>query len=144
MTDKPAHSVGADAKTTHDALLAKMEALVGRHRTDSGSTADDIPVLTEVVAVPGIEHSTTSATAVSSKYITPTSNVADEQALRQILEDGVIPALTRHIREQTQAQFEAHIAAAVRQVLAHEAEQFARSIAQRVEEILREQLASKR
>jgi hypothetical protein len=142
MPDKPAHGGGADAKTTHDALLAKMEALVGRHRTDSASATDDIPVLTDVVAVPGNEHTTT--TAASSKRIAQTVNVADEQALRQILEDAVIPTLTRHIREQTQAQLEAHIAAAVRQVLAREAEQFARSIAQRVEEILREQLDSKR
>lgn len=141
MPDKPVHGGGADPTTTHDALLAKMEALVGRHRTDSASAADDIPVLTEVVAVPGNEQPAT--TAIASKRIAPTINVADEQALRQILEDAVIPTLTRHIREQTQAQLEAHIAAAVRQALAHEAEQFARGIAQRVEEILHEQLYSK-
>jgi hypothetical protein len=119
-----------DKPTSHDALFAKMQALVGRHRAPPTGDDEEIPVLTNVVA--------------PAPEMTETPTPPDLQGLCALLEAHLVPALTQQLSEQFQSQLQTQIHNAVREVLERESKHLATRIASRVSELVREELNAKR
>jgi hypothetical protein len=125
----------ADKPTTQDVLLAKMQALVGRHRPAADGDSDEIPVLTQIV---GPMTPMTSAAPMPPDPEPPAQASSNAQELGALLEAHLLTALTREFAEQLQPHLQTYISNAIRDVLQREGNQLAHGIAARVGELMRE------
>ena len=142
---KPADELSQAPKSSHNALFAKMDALVGRQRADASNDADEIPVLKNIVAM-GVTstsdepHASLLGPNNSKELSAQLPSAASAQNLSALLEPHLITALTQQFTDQLQPQLQALIANAVRDALARESELIAKRIAAQVGQILNELL----
>lgn len=139
---KPAGELSPAAKSGHDVLFAKMDALVGRQRAEGSNDGDEIPVLTEIVA-PGAGNESHAASLRPNAAPAPVAEppiAAGTTDLTALLRAHLVTALTQQFGEHLQPQLQAQIANAVRDVLARESEQLALRIAERVGELMQARL----
>jgi hypothetical protein len=147
MSNKPTDT----PKTGHDALLAKMDALVGRHRTNPGASSDEIPVLTDVIgAPPPLSQTQPLPQAMPPAVAAPAPPPAtpapaprpSASELFASLEPDLTEALTRELSEHIGQNLQAHLANLIREAFERESAHIAKRIATRVVELVRERAAT--
>ncbi len=129
-----------DKPTSHDALIAKMDALVGRHRAEPANDPDEIPVLTQIVGKAVVKTNVDLASETIGAATPPKPQEkagAGAPDLNALIEAQVVATLKQELGDQWQPQVQVQIALAIRETMEQESEQLARRIAARVSELLR-------
>ena len=92
-----------------DDLLGKADAFLKRYHPSGAAAQRDVPVLTEVVAVPAATAAHPSPGTPAPRGSTGSELLELEQRLKQSILDAIGPHIAKFVEEPLRARLDAHL-----------------------------------
>src|SRR5438552_16429712 len=92
-----------------DDLLGKADAFLKRYHPSGTAAQGDVPILTEIIAEPGVAQAHPSAGTVAPRGPTGSELPELEQRLKQSILDAIGPHIAKFVEEPLRARLDAHL-----------------------------------
>ena len=92
-----------------DDLLGKADAFLKRYHPSGTAAQGEVPVLTEIIAEPGVAPAQPSAGTAAPRSPTGSELPELEQRLKQSILDAIGPHIAKFVEEPLRARLDAHL-----------------------------------
>jgi hypothetical protein len=92
-----------------DDLLGKADAFLKRYHPSGTTAQGDVPVLTEIIAEPGVASAHPPAGTAAPRGPTGSELPELEQRLKQSILDAIGPHIAKFVEEPLRARLDAHL-----------------------------------
>ena len=92
-----------------DDLLGKADAFLKRYHPSGTAAQGEVPVLTEIIAEPGVAPAQPSAGTAAPRGPTGSELPELEQRLKQSILDAIGPHIAKFVEEPLRARLDAHL-----------------------------------
>ena len=92
-----------------DDLLGKADAFLKRYHPSGTAAQSEVPVLTEIIAEPGVAPAQPSAGTAAPRGPTGSELPELEQRLKQSILDAIGPHIAKFVEEPLRARLDAHL-----------------------------------
>jgi len=92
-----------------DDLLGKADAFLKRYHPSGTAAQGDVPVLTEIIAEPGVAPAHPSTGTAAPRGPTGSELPELEQRLKQSILDAIGPHIAKFVEEPLRARLDAHL-----------------------------------